>query len=226
MQVSGNDVAAVGMTGQMHGLTLPTAAARFCAPRSSGTISGPAQCDEIHARSAGALHPDHGQQSTDRLHGTQDPLGPGRTSPRSMPGLHRSCCQRTTSATGSRRIRHGQGRASGTVLFDLEGARLVARGARGPGDPRVPVATDVRRPRGHERDQQGRRGGDRLRAHTCRRGWRRSGGGGGGRRRRRTGHRQPGAGHFGRRLCLDRWTLYRARGTSARLATPCRARGT
>ena len=102
--VSGADVAAVGLTGQMHGLVLLDAERRVLRPAIlwNDQRTG-AQCDEIRERMGGrdAARPASPATTRSPASPRRRSSGCARTSPRSTRGRGSCCCPRTTSACGS-----------------------------------------------------------------------------------------------------------------------------
>ncbi len=164
------DVAAVGLTGQMHGLVLLDGERRVLRPAILWNDQRTAaQCDEIRRRSGRERLV--GSPATMRSPASRRPRSSGcaSTSRRSTRGRATSCCRRTTCACGSPAT-HAMDKAdgSGTLLFDLARARLVATRcwARCDIPPRM-AAADLRGAGGHgRRHARTRREATGLRAGT------------------------------------------------------------
>ena len=144
-------IAAIGLTGQMHGLVLLDAADGSSGPPSSGTTSG-------RARSATLIRQAVGPERLIRITGN-DALT-GFTAPKLVwvrdhepdawaRAAHVLLPEGLRPAAADRRARHGQGRRRGHAAVRPGGARLVGRGARGAGDPASLAAADLRGSRGH-----------------------------------------------------------------------------
>ncbi len=96
----GDDVEAVGLTGQMHGLVALDAGDEVLRPAIlwNDQRTG-AECDlirELVGRER--LIADHRQRRAHRFHGAEDPLGPAHTSPRSGRRSPTCSCRRTSFA--------------------------------------------------------------------------------------------------------------------------------
>ena len=157
----GADVAAVGLTGQMHGLVLLDGQKNVLRPAIlwNDQRTG-AECDEIHRRVGRAeAHPRGRQRRPHRLHRAQDPLGAQPRAGGLREGEARPPAQGLRPPAPHRRRRDGQGRRLGHAALRSEGARLVAAGARAARDPGRVAAAHVRGPGGHGTgDGRGRRG--------------------------------------------------------------------
>ena len=189
--VGDDEVAGLGLAGQMHGSVFLDA---------SGEVIRPALLWNDQ-RTARAMRRDHRsgrrvaaararrQSGADGLPGAEDPLAARRRSRRRTRAWPACCCRRTTSAsalTGDRATDASD--ASGTLLLDVRRARLVGGDPRRAGDPARVAARGVRGPGGdrHAARRAGRRARPPARA-AGRRGRRRQRGGG--RRRRRSSRR-------------------------------------
>ncbi len=217
---TGDDVKAVGLTGQMHGLTLLDDAGEVLRPAIlwNDQRTG-AQCDEIRARVGKARF----------IQITGNDALTGFTAPKILwvrehePEVYARVRQILLPKdyiryrlTGD--LWHGQSRCGGHGAVRSEGARLVARSTGGAGDSLRLAAHDVRRPRGHEHvSAQTAAELTGLKAGTPVVG----GGGDQAAGAVGVGAVEPGivslAGHLRRRLRLHGRALYRARGPAPRL---------
>ncbi len=77
--IHGDQIAAIGLTGQMHGLVLLDENGKVLRPAILWNDQRTqAQCDEIHEEfRQGEIHPDQRERSPHRVHRTKDPLGRG-----------------------------------------------------------------------------------------------------------------------------------------------------
>ena len=121
--VDGESVAAVGMTGQMHGLVLLDGAGRCCDRPSCGTTSAPRRnaMRSMPRVGQGEIHPDHRQCCPDRLHGARRSCGCSRMSRRFMRQVRHVLLPKDYvryRLTGEYAMDKADG--AGTVLFDLK----------------------------------------------------------------------------------------------------------
>ena len=223
----GEDVAAVGLTGQMHGLVLLDAERRGPPPRHP--VERPAHRRRVR-RDREARREE--RSSSARSATSPSPASPPRrssgsatTSPRSTRRRSSSCCRRTTSACASPARRRW--------TRPTAPARSCSTSRRAPGRS-SPSRSWTSRPsgcrptfEGPEVDRHGhRRGGGRDRPEGRHAGdgrRRRPGGGRRGRGRGAARRRLADPRHLRRRLRDDRRPARRARGAAARLL-PRRAR--
>ena len=124
----GTDVAAVGLTGQMHGLVLLDAAGEVLRPAILWNDQRTAaECDVIRAGGrAGAAHRDHRQRRPDRVHRAEARLGPRPRARRLGARRPRPAAQGLRPAPADRRARARQGRRRGHDPVRPRGPRLVA----------------------------------------------------------------------------------------------------
>ena len=141
--VPASEVAAIGLTGQMHGLVLLDAADRVLRPAILWNDQRTAHaCDEIRETvGAERLIRDHRQRRADRVHGPEARLGPrpraGRLEPgRPCPaaeGLRPAAPHRRARDRRRRRRRHDPVRPGGPDVVDARSSRRsgsIRRGCR------------------------------------------------------------------------------------------------
>ena len=125
--LGGDEVEAVGLTGQMHGLVAldargPGPASRDPVERS--TDRGRMRRDPRRDRSRPA-DPGHGQRRAARVHRAEAPVGPATRARRLVPDRPRPAAEGPRSAPADRRSRRGPGRRRRDAPVRPREARLV-----------------------------------------------------------------------------------------------------
>jgi hypothetical protein len=152
--MAGDDIAAIGLTGQMHGLVLLDEAGR-AAP--GHPVERPAHRPAVRRDAPpagqGAADPDHRQRRADRLHRAQGAVGAAERAGGVCPGPPHLAAQGLHPLQADRRLRHGQGRRRGHDPVRPASAPLVAGGAGRAGDPGRVAAAHLRGAGSHRRGQ-------------------------------------------------------------------------
>ena len=166
--LGGDEVEAVGLTGQMHGLVALDAAGPGPPSRDPverSTDRGRMRRDPRRDRSRPA-DPGHGQRRAARVHRAEAPVGPATRARGLVPDRARPAAEGPRSAPADRRSRRGPGRRRRDAPVRAREARLVGRGRRRAGDRPVVAAADVRGPGGDRLGLAGGRRSTGLRAGT------------------------------------------------------------
>ena len=184
---TGADVAAVGLTGQMHGLVLLDARRQVLRPAIlwNDQRTGRGVRRDREARRPDRAHPRGRQRRPHRLHRAQDPLGPQPRARRLREGEARPAAEGLRPPPAHRRGGDGQGRRLGHDPLRAQGPRLVEARPRDARHPGRVAAPDLRGARGHGHGHRRGRRRDRPQGRHAGRGRRRRPGGG--RRRRGRG---------------------------------------
>ena len=220
-EAKGADVAAVGLTGQMHGLVLLDAERNGAA--AGHPLERPAHGPGVRrdpdadGRPRGA-RPGDRQRRPHRLHRAEDPVGAQPRARGLREGASRPAAEGLRAPAAHGRRGHGQGGRLGHPALRPGRAQLVEGGAGQARHSRRVAAADLRRTRGHRQDHGRGGGGNRTRRGNA--GDRRRRGPGGGCGGRGRGHARRGRahpGHVRRRLREHRQAAGRAPGPAPRL---------
>ena len=134
--VAAADIAAVGLTGQMHGAVLLDAAGEVLRPAILWNDQRTAaECDAIReAVGAAAAHRDHRERRADRVHRAEARLGARPRAGGLGPDRPRAAAEGLRAASAHRGVRARQGRRRRHDPVRPRRARLVGGGRRGAGD--------------------------------------------------------------------------------------------
>ena len=225
-----DQVAGVGLTGQMHGLVAPRRGRRRAAPghpleRSAHRRSS---AEAIHERvGCGGPCPHHGQARADGVHGAEGAVGAPSTSRRRLRAIAPVLpAEGLRPLPHDRRVRHRRRRRLGHVALRRRRAHLVGDDDRCPGRAAPAWLPEVAESPVVERPRSAPRGGSAtgLVAGHAGRGRRRRSGRGGGRLRHRRRRRGLGDDRHLRRRVRGDQPRCRVRSrpvVCTRTATPC-----